>query len=39
MKIIPFLGAEHANVLVMLCYEDISFISETECLCRRRIAK
>ena len=39
MKIIPFLGAEHANVLVMLYYEDISFISETECLCRRRIAK
>ena len=39
MKIIPFLDAEHANVLVMLCYEDISFISETECLCRRRIAK
>ena len=39
MKIIPFLDAEHANVLVMLCYEDISFISETEGLRCRRIVK
>ena len=39
MKILSFLSGEHANILVMLCYESILYISDFEGIHPRKIVK
>lgn len=39
MKILPFLPGEHANLLVLLCYENLSYLSEFEGIQIRKIVR
>ena len=37
MNILPFLTGEHANILVLLCFEDLYYVSELEGIRPRKI--